>query len=115
VTASEDGKLDALGAQVADLRVLVATVAGDTRAILGRLDHHDTVHRDHEDRLRELEDHATADHEARLRALEAHGTGEHGQQIESLQRWRWFATGAAVVAGGGTGAAASVLAQLTQR
>jgi hypothetical protein len=80
---TEDGsKLDAMAGQMTDLRVLVATVAGDTRAILGRLDAHDGARLDHE------------------------------QRIRSLEQWRWLVTGAASVGGGLIGAALSSALQL---
>ena len=56
---------------LADVRVLLAEVRGDTSAILGRLKDHDR---------------RSEDHEARIR---------------SLERWRWLMTGAAFAAGAG--------------
>lgn len=86
---SDEAKLDTLVTALADVRVAISDVAGDTKAILGRLDAHDDARRDHEARLRTLEGYKTADHE---------------QRITSLERWRWVLTGAAAAAGGGVGA-----------
>lgn len=57
------GKLDALTAAVADVRVLVAGMAGDLRTLVTGF----------------------SDHEARLRLLEGHGIDEHSMQIKDLQ------------------------------
>lgn len=80
--SEESTKLDALTGQMTDLRVLVATVAGDTKAILGRIDAHDRARVDHE------------------------------QRIRSLEQWRWLVTGAAAVGGGAVGAALSAALKL---
>jgi ribosomal 50S subunit-associated protein YjgA (DUF615 family) len=90
-----DEKLDALGAQVTELRVLMAGTAGDVRTVLGRLDMQDGRHQDHE---------------ARLRELERHGTSTHEQRLAAVESWRNRVIGAAAVAsvvGGGVGAALS--------
>lgn len=48
-------KLDRIGDAVTDVRLAVATLGGDVRATLQRLDGHDTVSDDVEKRLRVLE------------------------------------------------------------
>lgn len=100
-----DTKIDALASQLADLRVLLAQVAGDTRAILARLD---------------AIDRSVADHEQRIRDLESIGADEHGaeisklrEQLEALREWRsWvlgLAAGVGAIAGGGIAAIAKTL------
>jgi predicted thioesterase len=95
-----DEKLDALGTQVTDLRVLMAGVAGDTRTILGRLD---------------AQDGRGQDHEARLREIERHGTATHERRIVAVELWRNRLIGAAAAAGvlgGGIGASISAALHL---
>lgn len=86
----QDDKLDGLAAAVSDLRVVVAGVAGDARAILQRLEAQDRTDRDHEDRIR---------------VIESHGTKDHGPRLSVLERWRWLVTGGAAALGGGSGGA----------
>jgi len=66
-----------------EILVQLATIAGDVRAVLGRLDRHDQGYADHESRLR------------------------------SLEQWRWVATGLAAAGGGVVGTALSSALQLT--
>lgn len=54
--ADQNGvKLDRIGDAVTDVRLAVATLGGDVRATLQRLDVHDNVQSDVEKRLRVLE------------------------------------------------------------
>ena len=102
----QDDKLDALAGAVGDLRVGIANIAGDTRAILARLDSQDT---------------AVRDHEGRLRTIEAQGTSEHGPQIkdlrtevQALREWRARMVGRAAGIGALTTAAVDGVARLLQ-
>ena len=84
-----EDKLDALSGQLTDVRILLAGVSADTRAILSRL---------------QDVDRRAEDHEARLRLLEQVGADEHTSQIErlqnqmqSLREWRARVLGMAAV------------------
>ena len=96
---SDDSQLDAIAGQIGDVRVALSDVAGDVRAVLGRLKDHDRT---------------DADHEARLRVVEAYGCKDHGDRIARLERWRWLMTGAAAVAGAGAAEGVRLIAQLAQ-
>lgn len=90
-------KLDALTQQITDLRVAVADVAGDVKAVLGRLKDHDRTSQDHETRIRTLE------------AQIANRDHDHETRLRHLERALWMSAGAAAAAGGGIGATLSAI------
>lgn len=75
-----EDKLDALSGQLTDVRVALAVVAADTRAILGRLQDVDRRAEDHETRVRALEQIGADEHTTQIQQLM--------QDMQSLREWR---------------------------
>lgn len=87
---------DQINSALTEMRVMLATVAGDVRAILGRLDAQGQVQADHERRLRHVEmDGCPMGILARGQAAKA--TSDIDSRVTSLERWRWSVPSAAVV------------------
>ena len=87
---------DQINAALTDMRVMLATVAGDVRAILGRLDAQGLVQADHERRIRQVEQ-AGCPIGVLSRAQSLTTTTDLDTRLSSLERWRWGIPSAAVV------------------
>ena len=79
---------DHLAAAVADMRVILATVAGDVKAILGRLDAQAQVQADHETRIRVVEQ-TGCQPGIYGRSQVGTATADIETRVRSLERWRW--------------------------